>query len=248
MKNPKGRRKAMKIVLRVLGSLSFCFAASANENVFTLAFSSNPPFAYEDSQTYEGIAVKAIRELFKRSKLKSQFQMKPLIRSLKDAKYINYSCAFPVQRSQNIESEYQWISPIFVTTSSLYALKDSKIKIKSLIDAKDLEVGALLGNGDAEYLKSFGFTKVSEVVNQEQNIGKLNLKRIEIWATDIISAQYFTKNSKYQKIQELFVFRKSLGSLACNNQIPKVEIDKLQKNLDLMIQDGSWAKLTTGSF
>ena len=80
----------------------------------------------------------------------------------------------------------------------------------------------------------------------EQNLEKLLGKRIDIWATDVLSANYFVKksNNKDRAPREALDFRRSLGSLACNVKMPKADVAKLQGSLDAMIKDGTVGKLT----
>ncbi|MBK7002507.1 MAG: transporter substrate-binding domain-containing protein [Rhodoferax sp.] len=234
----------MKTALSILGSLVLGVSAHAEQKAYTLDFAENPPFTMMENGKEKGAAINIVAKLFGTAKVPYKFQNVPLARGMDDAKTKEYTCVFPVQRAQSNEAEYKWVSPIMVTNSGLFTNQDSKAEFNTLADAKKLKVGALRGSGDAEYLKGFGFT-VEEANTQDQNVKKLLGKQIDIWATDVLSANYFVQQSgsKEKAPKEAYTFRRSLGSLACNTKMPKADIEKLQATLDGMIKDGSLQKM-----
>ena len=236
----------MKKVLSILGSLIISTACYAEQKTYLLEFAENPPFTLTENGKPGGVAVNIMAKLFEKAKMPYKLEAAPLARGMADAKSRDTTCVFPVQRAQSNEADYAWISPIFITTSGLFVHPESKEQFVALVDAKKLKIGALRGSGDAEYLKSFGYN-VEEANAQEQNLEKLLSKRIDIWATDVLSAKYFVQksNNKARAPKEALAFRRSLGSLACNVKMPKADVAKLQNSLDAMIKDGTLEKLTT---
>ncbi|MEN9377240.1 MAG: hypothetical protein RL710_2397 [Pseudomonadota bacterium] len=241
-KTKKMEHKAMKTTLTMLGMMLLSVTAHAQQ-AYTLDFSENPPFSMVEGGKEKGVAINIVAKLFEKAKLSYKFQNVPLARAMSDAKSTDFTCVFPVQRAQSNEAEYSWVSPIFVANSGLFVHPDSKAKFATLADAKKLKVGALRGSGDAEYLKGFGFS-VEEANSQDQNVKKLQGKQIDVWATDVLSANFFGKQAGGNAPKEAYVFRRSLGSLACNTKMPKADIAKLQTALDGMIKDGSLNALT----
>lgn len=224
-------------VATVITSLLFLNTTAHSQNKYKLNFTDNPPFSMMNGDTASGVAVKVVEEAFEKAHLNYAFQLEPLARAMYDAKTKEYNCAFPVQRSQRNEADYKWVSPIYIASSGLYANPDSNIRVTTLADAKPLRLGALRGSGDAEYLKGFGYY-VDEANSQDQNIKKLQSKKIDLWATDVLSASYFGKQVGANAPKLVFVFRKSLGSLACNTKTPDDDIEALQAVFDAMIKIG----------
>ncbi len=231
----------MKTVLNI--SLAACcllpITVFAEQLPYTLAFSENPPFSMTKDAKPTGIATDIMVKLFQQAKLPYQFLEVPLARAMVNAKVTANYCVFPVQRSQAIEAEYQWISPILITRSGLFVRPDSGLSFITLSDAKKMTIGVLRGSGDAEYLKSFGFS-VEEANSQEQNLEKLFAKRFDVWATDVLSANFFIRKSasKDKAPKEALTFRESLGSVACNLRMAKADAAKLQQALDAMVKAG----------
>lgn len=238
----------MKKSLSILGCLLISATSYAEQKPYTLDFSENPPFTMNENGKASGVAINVISKLFEKAKVPFKLQSVPLARGMAEAKAQDLTCVFPVQRSQANEADYLWVSPIFITNSGLFVHPDSKEKFVALVDAKKLKIGALRGSGDAEYLKAFGYT-IEEANTQEQNLEKLLNKRIDVWATDVLSAKYFVQksSSKNKMPKEALTFRRSLGSLACNAKMAKADVAKLQDALDAMIKNGSLEKMTAAT-
>lgn len=235
----------MKLLLSILGSIFISLTCYAQAGTYILHYTNNPPFAADVDGKEEGVAINIVSKLFERAELQYKFMNVPLARGMIQAKTGDGTCVFPVQRAQDIEADYQWVSPIIITHSCLFANIDSNLQLSVLSDAKQMSIGVIRGSGDAEYLKKFGFN-VQEIPDHEQNFKKLLYKRIDLWATDSLSANYVMKKVG-ESAKEQLAFRQSLGSLACNNKIPVADIEKLQKTLDTMINDGTLQKLTAAT-
>lgn len=239
----------MKKASSVLGSLLLCLACHAQQTTYTLEYATgNPPFTMTENGKPVGVAITVVATLFEKAKLAYTLQEVPLARGMAEAKVKEFTCAFPVQRAQFIEADYQWISPIFVTDSGFFVHPQSKERFIALADARKRKIGALRGSGDAEYLKAFGYD-VDEANTPEQSLEKLLNKRIDVWATDVLSARYFVQKAggKDRTPVSALTFRRSLGSLACNTKMPSADVAKLQSTLDTMIADGTLDKLTSGT-
>jgi len=238
----------MKKVLSVLGSFLVIVSSYAQQKPYTLVYSENPPFSMTESGKPIGAAINVIAKLFERAKIPYTLKAAPLARGMAEAKVQGLTCVFPVQRAQSIEADYVWISPIFITDSGLFVHPDTKEKFIVLADVRTFKIGALRGSGDADYLKSFKYN-VEEVNTPEQSLEQLLNKRVDGWATDVLSAQYFIQKSgnKERAPIRALTFRRSLGSLACNSKLPSADVATLQSTLDAMIMDGTLGKLTSAS-
>jgi len=239
----------MKRASSVLGSLLVCLACHAQQKPYTLEYATeNPPFTMTEKGKPVGVAITVVTKLFEKAKIAYTLQEVPLARGMAEARAQDLTCAFPVQRAQSNEADYQWISPIFITDSGFFVHPESKERFIALADARKRKIGALRGSGDAEYLKAFHYD-VDEANTPEQSLEKLLSKRIDVWATDVLSARYFVQKAGGKERAPLaaLTFRRSLGSLACNAKMPAADVAKLQSTLDAMIVDGTLEKLTSGT-
>ena len=140
----------MKTVLSISlwGCLGLSMASHAAPKPYTLAFAANPPFSMTENGRPQGIAINIISVLFEQARIPYQLVEVPLIRAMLNAKTTANYCAFPVQRAQSIEADYQWISPILMTRSGLFARPDFQGQLLTLADAKKMKVGVLRGSGE----------------------------------------------------------------------------------------------------
>lgn len=203
-----------------------------------ILISEMPP--YVNAGGKDGIAVDTLAELFKRSGIEYKFQVVPLKRAVISAKDVANTCAAPVERSQDRETDYKWVSPVLITQTSFFTQSGDKTEINSLDDAKAKTVGVALGSNAESYLKGFNF-KV-ETANENANPKKLKAGRIGIWAADTISGPYYAKQDGME-LREAFTFSTTLAALACNNKISDQTIETLNQNLTKMYQDGTMKKI-----
>lgn len=227
-------------ICMIVMSCTLLNSPAHSQTQYKLNFTDSPPFSLMDGGKASGIAVKVVEEAFQKAHIPYSLQLEPLARAMFDAKTKEYNCAFPVQRAQTNEVEYKWVSPIAISSSGLYASPDDNIQLSTLADAKTSRLGALRGSGDAEYLKGLGYI-VEEANTQDQNIQKLQKNKIDFWAADILSADFYGKKSgdRASAPKLVYVFRKSLSSLACNAKTPKADIDALQAIFEVMIKNGT---------
>lgn len=229
----------MKTALNILGSICLVFMSGFSYAYeYTLKFVNNPPFAIIENDRMSGVIIDVIEKLFKTSNLSYRLQSVPIIKGMTTTKIEQMSCVFPVQRSQAIEAEYQWVSPIFIIDSGFYMTSNNDKELSALVDVKKMRIGVLRDSGDAEYFRLFGYV-VDEVRTQEQNIAKLQLGLIDAWATDAWTVKFFNP-AKSNTLKEALIFRRSLGSLACNVNAPKADIIKLQATINVMLREGSF--------
>ncbi|GGI86847.1 substrate-binding periplasmic protein [Shewanella gelidii] len=221
------------------------WAASAfaqNKPVIQVLTYEEAPFAKIKNNHKQGFIVDLVAELFKRAKLDYRLDFLPLKRILVTTRLNEYYCALPVERSQEREVTYKWVSPVLVSRYGLFSQTDNKLPLVTLNDAKPYVIGSFLGSGVAEYLQGQGFT-VEVTARSEQNIRMLQHKRIDLWAAEIESAkQQMTKNNASLGKPEL-VFYTSIRAMACHRSIPDTALENLQSALTQMYQDGFMRKL-----
>jgi len=228
-----------RIILMIALSV---FSAQMAFAKYTIITSAAPPFVSEDAKS--GISIDIVKEMFKRTGIEYEFKTAPLVRALHQAKNKKEHCVVPVQRSQERETSYKWISPILVTQSTLFSTKDSDIDLSVLLDAKEYKIGALRGSDEEEYLQGHGYEQVETVSKEVGNVRKLSKNRIDLWATDSILGPYYAHKADLSVKQQI-VFRSTLRALACHIDTSDQTVDKLTKSLKAMYSDGTVKSIFT---
>ncbi|MCP5161503.1 MAG: transporter substrate-binding domain-containing protein [Hahellaceae bacterium] len=214
-------------------------AAAAN---YTLLTEELPPYSMKLGGKVTGASVDIVSELFRRSGLSFDVKLQPFVRAVDSTKNDANTCVFPVERNQEREVSFKWVSPILVTHTAFYTMNDSKVEIRVLNDAKKLSIGTYTGSAPAEYLSGQGF-EVQTTPKDAPNIQKLAAKRIDVWAADTLTAAYLAKEAKVTNLKERLVYFSALRALACNLGTDDSVIDKLEVELKKMYADGSVEKI-----
>lgn len=225
-------------VRRVLLFLMACCGAVEAQEKFTLLTERLPPYSIMVDGVVTGAGVDIVSELFRRANIPFDVFLLPWKRAELAAKTQSAHCFFPVQRSQENEVMFTWISPIVISHSAFYTLKDSAYQIRTLDDVQGLNIGTYRGSGVAHYLQDNGFTLDLTVIDAP-NLDKLKLGRLDVWAADTLTAHYLAKQSNTSELKEQLVYFTTLRALACHPDTPESTVEKLNKVLKGMYVDGS---------
>ncbi len=209
---------------------------------FTLLTEELPPYSIDNGGSGTGASIDIVSQLFTRAGFDFQIKIVPWKRAVVTSLNNENSCVFPLQRNQEREASYHWISPIFITKTGFYTRDDSPHNLMTIDDAKGLKIGTYNGSAVAEYLTSWGYD-VELTTKDAPNIQKLYSNRIDVWATDTLSAKYLTNEHKITNLMEQLVYFSSLRALACNTKVSEIKMTKLRQELKLMYSDGTIDKI-----
>jgi len=208
----------------------------------------SPPYVYltesqrgADAQTdKKGLAIEVIDLIMQRAGIPFNLTVVPVKRGLIMTAAQENTCIFPIERSQEKEVKFAWVSPVIISRHAFFKKKDSisMMRIKTLTDALPYTVGSYLGSGMGDYLDSLGF-KVEYASDNTANLKKLNANRIELWATDVLSAEYISQVSNEPLGEAELVFFTTLKSMACNSALSEKILERLNLTLREMYRDGS---------
>jgi polar amino acid transport system substrate-binding protein len=200
----------------------------------------DPPYVFDATNNQAGLVEVIIKTLFSRAKINYKLQLMPKKRAIINARHSENTCVFPIERNQEREAFFSWMSPIVVSTTGLFQVEERphKNKIITLIDAHTHRIGSHLGSATGEYLSSIGFN-VDTVPKNSANIFKLNAGRIDLWESDILTAEYISKTNGIRIAPSEINFFTQLKALACNLTIPNTVIKTIRKELYEMYHDGT---------
>ncbi|MFE8070857.1 transporter substrate-binding domain-containing protein [Marinobacteraceae bacterium S3BR75-40.1] len=220
-------------------------ASSVQAETYTLYTEELPPYVMRDGKQISGAGVDVVTELFRRAGYDFQVKVLPWKRAYLMGRTEENSCVFPVQRSQENEVLFQWVSPIFISHSAFYSLADASFRIRSLKDVENLTIGSYLGSGDAEYLEDQGFELELTSTNLS-NMRKLALKRLDVWAVDTLTASYLIQHFGEVLLKKQLVYFTTLRALGCNLAVPEPVIAGLNNALKSMYADGTVDRILDG--
>ncbi|OZG72846.1 hypothetical protein BTA51_12780 [Hahella sp. CCB-MM4] len=211
--------------------------AAGEDNMIHLVAYPDPPYMIDQEGSARGLVIDVVTLLFKRTDLPFNIAFMPPKRALQTALFSKNHCVLAIERSQERESQFAWVSPLVISRHALYKKNTSKIELLTLGDARRYAIGSFLGSGAGEYLEGRGFN-VDLVADDDLNLKKLRAGRIDLWATDTISVSWHNQFAQ-QDVELALVFLTTLRSMGCHLSINPDWIARLHEELLLMYKDGS---------
>ncbi|APJ05140.1 amino acid ABC transporter substrate-binding protein [Silvanigrella aquatica] len=237
-------RFCLKIFVLIISILISPFLYAAKN--FKIVTENYPPFNMEENGKIVGISTDVMKELMKREKTEYTLELYPWARAFKMGMEEPNTVVYSTTRTPEREALFKWVGPLVSNDWVFFAKKGSKIKIKSLDDAKKYSVGGYNGDATSEFLLKENFVKGKNIqlaTNDKQNALKLEAGRIDLWATGSQIGKWIAKTEKTGSIEPLFTFKKVELYAAFNKNTDDAVIKKLNETLDKMKKDGSVTKI-----
>lgn len=203
---------------------------------FNMSKDGSPTVNNEEGIT--GISTDIVKTLFDRAGIDYTMVLYPWKRAydmaLKKKDYGVFSTTLTPER----KDLFKWVGPIVMNDWVFLAKKSQKIKINNIEEAKKYHVGGYSGDATAIFLENHGF-KLQLAKLDSLNAKKLDKGRIDLWATGRLLGAHFAKEEGVGGFEEVFAFKKVMMSLALNKDTSDVIVDKLNKTLQAMVDDGT---------
>ncbi len=237
----------MRVLIAILVTFVVTMNAYALDKIFTAHIA---PYTIDTKKTGDpgakGAIYEVVEELSKRVQGNSPFKFVPWKRAQKNVSEGKNFGIIPLTWTKERLPKYRWIAEILRDEMLFITIKPN-VKIDKLADIKKLRVGVLKGSFGETDLKNNGITKYSPVNQEEANLGKMKLDRIDVMYAAKLVTQFTCKSmgakcdsSKLRFGLKLRDMRVHLG--ASKNTSP-AEIIKWQEALYGMHADGSYERI-----
>lgn len=186
-----------------------------------------------------GIATDKVREAMERAGVDYSIELLPWKRAYLAAQQRPDTCVYSTSRTPEREGLFKWVGPTDLGHWVMLARADSKLKLRSLEDARGLRIGTYNGDARDAYLRARGF-RVDAANEDIANAGKLLLDRIDLWAASLRSGSTILARYGYdKKIVQLLVFNRIELYLACNPGVPDAVVARLNTAFESIVRDGT---------
>jgi polar amino acid transport system substrate-binding protein len=211
--------------------------------VFTEEF---PPITFSKDGKASGLASEVAEEIMKRSGVNATIQVVPWARGYKALEQGPTTALFTTMRTEEREKLFKWVGPLVEQNTNFYALKDSKITIASLDDAKKIDsIGVITDYYSQQFLAGKGFTNLDASADANALVRKLLAGRISLMVSDSITLGEVLKanGAKPEDVKAVYTFITTQSYIAFSLDTPDDMVQQWQKALDAMKADGTFAKI-----
>jgi polar amino acid transport system substrate-binding protein len=193
-----------------------------------------------------GMTVEILVELKKRTGNSDPIQMVPWARGYDALLKKPGTVLFSVSRTPERNLLFHWIGPVLESSYSFYARADSKLKIKDLEEAKQVQrIGVYLNDVRDTYLTGMGFRNLDRTNNNIQNFKKLMAGRIDMYASAPLAIEDEAKAAGYRgsDVKPLFSFLRIQLYIAMSLGTPESVVKGWSEAFGSMQNDGSFARI-----
>jgi polar amino acid transport system substrate-binding protein len=193
-----------------------------------------------------GPIVEVVREIQKRVGNSDPIQVYPWARIYEMIRKNPDVVAFTMGRNADRNKLFQWVGPVNEGIYGLYVRTDSAVVLKTLEDAKELtSIGVIRGDIRTKLFIDKGFKNLEEVSENDQNVKKLMLGRIDAMTSSDASIIGIITSAGFnpKDVRLALPFFHTQGWIAFSAPTSPDIVKSWQNALDGMRRDGSQARI-----
>lgn len=208
----------------------------------------SPPGNYIHNGEISGFAVDVVNEIKKRTGHQGEIQVVPWARGY-NMTLVNPNVAlFSTTRLPQRERLFKWVGPLYRQNWGFYAKKGTKIRIKSLEEAKNIaRIGTYYKDAKEQFLIKRGFNNLVSTNTNLSNIKHLIQGAIDLWVSSDFNMPYLATQAgiSADQLELVYAFREVDNFIAFSLQTSDVIVQAWQYTLDEIKKDGTYAKFYT---
>lgn len=199
----------------VMACAAAVYAADGRSSVVVLTGGGVKVSETDNAVRASGYGRELIAKLMQEAGVDYSLEPQPFARALKTLEGTANTMLFPIVRTVERESKYQWVGLMAKRDYYLYRLDSRKdIVIQSLDDARRYRIGVMRGDVRADYLRSKGFVEGTDKGLEVVNVAFSLLKMQQSGRIDLI---VFSDEGLKLVCQE--------AALACDAFVPAYRLD-----------------------
>ncbi|MFL9813649.1 ABC transporter substrate-binding protein [Stutzerimonas sp. VN223-3] len=238
-------RKVFLLLSVLLASIGVAHAELPANYKIILQTDNFPPFNmgpnhknFARGDEVQGISTDTVREIFKRAGIDYSLTLRaPWDRIYSQTLDSTGHGLFSVARTPQNQAQFKWVGPLARYESVLLAAPGKNISPTDLRQAKSYEIGAQKSSGVSQYLTSQGLQPIDSL-SEEENLRKLLIGRIDLWATADPSWRYYAEQHGAEGLKPVLSYHPADLYLALNKDTPDEAVTRLQAALNEVIGEG----------
>lgn len=236
----------MRIFLVVLFGFVFGAQAAAQAAGLRILTADNPPLNFVKDGEITGLATEVVRELVKRTGTQGNIRLTAWTKGYQALLEQPNTALFSTVMTAERKGLFQWVGPLVVQDTNLYALKGSRIEIANLDQARKAERIATVSKYYSEQmLKAEGFTNTESHPDRETSLRQLLDGKVQLLASSNTEMPAALKKTgaAMDQVKNVFTVSTDLVYIAFSKGTSPALVARWQDALDGMKRDGSFARI-----
>jgi len=227
-------KKMSTIVCAAFVAVMFCNLAVAGGEM-TFITEDYYPWNYVENGELKGLSVDLLRQMWKEmGEPDHTIQVLPWARGYATVLKFKNHMLFTVARTAERESLFKWIGPISVTRYKLFGLKQRRIRLEALEDARNYSIGTVRGDATENILSRSDFSRLMPAHKIELNVHMLYKGHVDLLVYDEKSIYHVIRSLNYDpdEVESIWGFESVEDYYGFHIDTPRVVIEKYQGALD----------------
>ena len=228
-------------VLALAGILAGGAGAAQASEPLRLTTEEYAPFNFKQGDEIAGLGAEQVREIMRRSGVEFEITLMAWSRAIGLAREKPMTCVFTTAHTAERDKSFKWVEPLLVERTLLVRAAGSGVAPARLSEARAYRTGTQTGDYTVELLRNADFQQIDLARDLDLTLKKLLNGRVDLMA---VSESYVhRKQSEGVPIEEVAVLHEQVFSIACSPETPDSIVDRMQKALTSIIQDGTQAEI-----
>ncbi|MGE5173216.1 MAG: substrate-binding periplasmic protein [Betaproteobacteria bacterium] len=205
-----------------------------------------PPVTFMKHGTVSGFVTDMVREIIARQGMQETIRLTSWDEAYKVTLNNPNVVLFSAEKTDKREKLFQWVGPVGKNSAIFYAKKGSGIRMNSIDDARRVAAIATTSNWFTEQdLKSRGFTNLVSAPLPTDNVRKLMQGEAQLSVFTDITVAEIVKDAGYamDDLEPVFTLSSTYFYIAMSLGTPPVMVEKWQRVLDELKEDGTFEKI-----
>lgn len=229
-------------------------AAAQELTIYTEEF---PPYNYTEKNHLTGVSTEVVRAVTERAGYSYQIISQAWALSYEMAQRQPNAMVYSTSRRPGRENLFQWVGKLIPAQYSVFARRDSGIRLASLEEMKDYRVGTSRDDARETFLLSRGFSPGENLLSlsgrdaNRRNLQRLLNRKIDLWPMPDAVAYHLVRSlglDPEETIERVYPLEElSTGGywLAVGPDTPDGIVQDLQESLDSLKADGTYGDILT---
>ncbi|AMV72602.1 hypothetical protein JCM30471_11210 [Desulfuromonas carbonis] len=217
--------------------------ANAALRIFTEAY---PPLSFAADGQVTGLATEVVRELLRRTATTAEIRLVPWREGYRLVREEPDTALFSTAMTPERKEQFQWVGPIGILETNLYAPRGSEIEILTLEAAKGAHrIATVAGYYSEQLLKQAGFANLESCDSEKEALEKLLAGKVQLVVGNntALPAVLEKIGANPGDVKSVFNLSTDLTYLAFSRATPEQQVKRWQQALDEMKRDGTFGKI-----